>query len=637
MGKLEDWRNFLTVIAPQCFSSTLENGCSQFDACIIDAMQFIVPVFQNKDYPNFEPDYLLQRMNQVVQYYMNPARNEKRPLINRITTFLLDTPHHVPKNKAATQQSRDKTKDDTPSYMNEELYYKILNECGGGDAIQDSPLFINYDEEMKCTIPCSIIRRSVNLNFQLYRLLTHHLLQTTKVPDNQVLIIDGGIAINTERFKIVREAIIRDNHWKELSLYKQECLLYRFLNEAHYHTKFTLYTDGTFNRFIPRDTVELKEGTHDVGEADIKIQRYITPNNGLKRYLIVSQDTDIIFILLLHMGYFLGQHTKEEIEELEIFLDTDTSLGYREARSYRYINIKRLYFAIIDLFTKEFPSVISPVEVFVFIVFSLQTDFTKKFDSCLRIGPAAMWNTFSSLHTSPGIKEGYICFGNKLKRSGSVTKRTPLTNILSSAIRYDDNKGVFQLDHPAISQFYYFLCQSSLVATRKNLKLPNHSVQTVIKPYELQIYGKEIMERLYYYEKGSLPKNTNHQEEITMDMIFDNPSLSSLIYEENTMKSYINNNKEALAVVAKKKPPPLFGILTEDQMNRRILQILWYMIYCRNGWRARSIVYSYVHYGWQEEEIDKEEEDSIINNTICDSKYKHGQFHFYRVKNNEPL
>lgn len=619
MGKLNDWRDFLNAIAPQCFFNSLEDGF-YVDAYIIDSMQHIVPVFQNSQYPNFDPAYLLRHISQVTGYYTNAERSPKRPIVNVMTVMLLDTPQHVPKNKAATQKERDKTQ----SHVDETLYHKLVEERGGN--YED--LFIDYEKDMTCTIPCAVVRRSVNLNFQLYRLLTHHLIKTTKVPENQVIIIDGGIAISTERFTKVREAIIHDNQWHDRSFYEQECLVHHFLNEARYYTRYTLYANEEFNRFIPNDKKEIDECIHDIGEADIKIQRYITPHNGLKRYIIASQDTDILFILLLHMCYFLGEHTKDEIDTLEIWLNTDASMGFKDAKSYRYINIKALYFAIIDLFAKEFPSIFSPIETFIFLVFSLKTDFTLKFHSCLNIGPAMVWNTFASLHASNGLKDGFIRFGNVLKRSGNPIKKLPLTNILSSAVRYDYSNKTFQLDYKSVSQFYYFLCQGALLSVRSKLKLPVNPVQTLISPYELQLYAKEIMERLYYYEKGSLPLNIDNNQDITMNMIFDNPALSSLIYEENEMKEYIKNNKDALACVLKKKPPSLYGIPTQEEMKRRILQRVWYMNYCRDGWSSRHVASSFINYGWQE---IKEEDEGLINSTTNDVQYIDGKFQFFKV------
>jgi hypothetical protein len=591
-----------------------------FDACIIDSMQYIVSALQNKDYPNFDPDHLLRRIGRITRHHMNTERDPSRPLINLMTVFLLDTPQHVPKNKAATQKSRDKSE---CSYMDESLYEKLVQERGGSH----TDLFIDYNEELQCTLPNSVIRRSVNLNFQLYRFITHHLLCTTHVPENQVFIIDGGVAVNTDRFAKVRSDIICHKGWQNLSFYEQECRVHHFLNEANYHTQFTLYANGEFHRFVPRDATEIDQRVHHIGESDIKIQRYITPHNGLKSYLIVSQDTDIIFILLLHMSWYMSQYTKEEIEEIEIWLCTDASMDNKESKPYRYINIKLLYFSLIALFSKEYPSVFSPVETFIFLVFSLKTDYTEKFPSCLNIGPAKVWHTFAMLHTYRASND-YIPFSHVEKRKLIVTKRSPLVNILSNAVRYNEKSGQFELDQDAISQFYYFLCQDALLSVRKDLKLPADPCLTVIKSHELQLYGKEIMEYLQYYRTDQvvLPNN-KVASDITMEMIFDNPSLASQLYGENEIKLVVSKNKDTLSKLDKKDPPPLFGIPTEEEMGRRIQQRAWYMTYCRNGWQSRHISDSYRDYDcWQEIPVD------IMNSTSCGMRYERETFHFYTVE-----
>ena len=85
----------------------------------------------------------------------------------------------------------------------------------------------------------------------------------------------------------------------------------------------------------------------DSGEADIKVQHYIKRQNGAHRFLVLNQDTDLIFILLLHMHRLVEGEWADSTEQLELWLDTDSPNNKPGVNMpYRYINIVRLYYAI---------------------------------------------------------------------------------------------------------------------------------------------------------------------------------------------------------------------------------------------------------------------------------------------------
>ena len=686
MGGFEKERNFLCALFAACFSARLPPG-TEFDMCLVDLMQFLYPLVNDKNHPIFDGRRVAERLEQITLHYMNREDDAERPLVTGTSVFMMDTPHCVPKNKAATQRSRDGDSGGG-QHMDEALYQRLV-EARDGDT---ESLFIDdaQRDTTTCALPGPAVWRSPNLRFQLCRLVTHKLLHLTPV-EGRVLIIDDGVAFSTERFDALRALILEEQGWSQRPAFERECLLHQFLIEKQrYHGRLILYPDGQFKRCHQTGT----------GEADIKIQHYLRPHNGARRYLVVNQDTDVLFILLLHMPTFLAAFTEEERRHVEVYIDCRSPSDKTADRPYRYINVKALYYAWLDLSAREFPTVQCPLETFVLLVVSIKTDYTRKFAGCLAIGSKQVWETFAALHTAPSVAGGFLMFTDdptplRLERSRTASRVASypptLRGLLDRAVQYDAATEQFQLDHRAIARFYYYLCQPPLMRARSALSLPGNDVLRAIEPVELLAYAKEVQERLEAYaalvdereqtatlllehkRKADTPAETEderavarrklevpgrHQpvtrtrvavdgdeaidassdEEVTPQQMFDNPCKPSRLAPRD-MKTYLAQNEQALATLHKKKLPPLYGLPNQREMNARISRIAWYLRYCRHGWQSRTTAQDCATrseidpacalWGWRETEVTA----TTANTTLCEARMgDDGRLHYYAVE-----
>lgn len=399
MGGFTGSRNYLFNLFSFVFRRSIERE-REFCLVVVDLMQFLAGKVK------FVPEGLESAMDihgltgsmrQTAESYMPHYNTEF--CATKAVVVLLDTPKNVPTNKAATQQKRDAT---ASTILNEATYNEYRDfDCGNNTGLGDL---------LKWPLNGEMIWRSNNTRFQLYALITEELLRIQTVGDVS-FVIDDGVDINHELYEERREQMIRDHYFEDRSLYEQECLV---ANLARHH--FT-------ERFILRTGCEVERLPQTgIGEADIKIPGFVTYNKydptATCRYMIVSQDTDLIFILLLHLKTLLTSNERDEDPSLEVWLDTqkpsDRKVGY--SRPYRYIDVKALYYAIITLFGKEYPSIKTPIETFVFLVYCLETDFTSPFDKHLTVTPRVVWNTFSALHTPvERIKtDGYLVFNDAM-------------------------------------------------------------------------------------------------------------------------------------------------------------------------------------------------------------------------------
>ncbi len=636
MGRLDKWRNFLCALFSSCFHPTLEPGTA-FDVILVDLMMFLASQVMDKKHPAFDGPRVIRRLEDAVRHYANREQDPARPQVTDSLVLMLDTPQHVPRNKAATQQSRDtkarattasdEEADDedepvlatTGPHMDERLYNELV---AGRDGDTES-LFIDVGKPTPPSLTGATVWRSVNLKFQLYRLITLHLLQQ-QVPELQTLVIDDGIAVSTRRLAEVRAAILQDHpQWQQRSAFDRECLVHQLLVQEGFYQRLVLYDDRQFHRH----TSSL------VGEADIKIQAYIRPHNGARTYLCVNQDTDIIFVLLLHMRYFLKGLSEEEARDVEVWIDTRSPSDKANAppRPYRYINVKALYYALLDLFAREYPSVQQPVETFCFLVFSLLTDYTKPFAGCLAVGARQVWNTFSELHSVVTRQEGYILFTDKpdaktLKRQKLSQYSSQLHQILGQAVHYDRKSRHFVLQQEPIARFYYYLCQHRVMHTRTQLHMPTPEVKTALRTQELLLYARNLAERLDAYRTGGGSGDYEEEmqvEAVTPQQMFDSPTLPTKLSGVE-LQRFLRENAAILASLTRKPTPPLYGVPSRQQMAARIARIAWYLKYCRHGWQSLRHISDTVHWGWRETETP------ICNSTYNEARRtERGDYKYY--------
>lgn len=653
MGGFEQWRNFLLVLFPLCFHEKIERG-TEFCLCLVDLMMVLAPGVLAKKDCTFETSQLLQRIEKTVAHYQNNEEDEERPLIKTATVVMIDTVHRVPKNKSAKQRVRD---GDEIQFMNQEAYEKMM----ALHTPEDKLFISNNYQPYFYPLEGRMVWRSVNLKLQLYRLVTHHLL-STPVAQEKVLIIDDGLAYTTEDFARVRQQMIDEHQFGERTAFEQECLVHQLLtNSKNFVTRFMVWHDGTFRRFDSTGT----------GEADIKIQHYIRRDNGAKKFLVVNQDTDVIFILLLHMVTLLKED--ETDDEIEVWIDTRSPTDKADNRAYRFINVKKLYYSIQRLFREEYPGVLHPVETFCFIVFSLETDFTRKFPKCLQVYESVVWNLFSELHST---KKSYIKFSTKAgiqRQERQTMYARELYGLLNRGVAYDHVKKFFILDHERVKDFYFLLCQLRVMRVRKDLCLSSGAYDQcketpLIDTSELLIYAREVCEKLEQFKKYEASQEkvmgqflqskkrklsteeqqggekkfkkssrqrtiihleVSHPDEEQEDEIqaADQTTASKKASYLLDDKAYLRQNEKMLRLHAKKEiQSDFYGVPTENEMLARIYRIEWYLSYCRDGWRAPLDFTQMARqdsalsvWGWRERKIDASVD--ALNSSYYSTRY----------------
>jgi hypothetical protein len=412
----------------------------------------------------------------TVESYMPHNNNEYKA--TKALVVLLDTPKNVPTNKAGEQQKRA----NGTVIMDESLFMR----CDRGDSRRIGSM-------LKWSLNGETIWRSNNTKFHLYASITQEVLKI-RPPGILKLVLDDGVDINRDLYTQRAEEMIRDHAFEDRSTYEQECLIAN-LSRHNFTERFVIR--GEEGQGLYNNTVERLPQT-DIGEADVKIPRFIKRDGTTKHYIVVSQDTDLIFILLLHLkGLGLPESRKDdEDDDFELLLDSQKPQDRRQGYSapYRFLDIKALYYEILTLFAREYPTVKNPIETLIFLVYSGKTDYTTNFETCLKVTPRVVWNTFSSLHTDSVIfrERGYLTFNDamydeqtiivtekktkekesaKMGQKRSTERLCPyplhLRNVLSEAVSYtyDLESDLYNitLDDVRCQSFLYLLCQFKVI------------------------------------------------------------------------------------------------------------------------------------------------------------------------------
>jgi hypothetical protein len=655
MGGFTAWRNFLFHLFPSCFSS---NTYNTFDVTIIDLMQFLVPLIRKTTNTNngqfLDVDEFNHNITNLVEYYMNSGNNPNAPSIGRAVVVLLDSITNVPKNKVTTQQSRDNSCKSTITLSkktcNDERQVKsqiddededeenenqeeddviqkdcILDEIGYLELLkrlnmndENNHIIIKYDMKTSVTnaldrfpishIDETTIRRSLNLKWQLYRMITHELLQLNTRNKEKVLIIDEGIAIDKDHYENVRKTIIQNHHFEDNSDFEKECLVANVVLK-NLVQRLISYEDGTFVRNC---------NNQDVGEADIKLLQYIALGNGASKFLVVSQDTDIIFILLLHMKRLLNPETRLIDDKIEVWIDTQTLADKNNgcSRPYRYINMKKLYMKMYDFFRSEYSQLQHPLELFVFLVNSLKTDFTSAFHSNLMITPRVIWNAFSELHYNPKETKtkhlDYVLFSGRtptgkpieITRCAKRNYTSSLSGVLNKAITLTFNPTTQTFDSTIrtelFEKFFYLLCQKKLITDLGSIGYTNYQKSNIITqaipyisdPNDIFIMVNELTTKINEFKNTSSSNTSNNiQTPTQLSKQVSKPKLNSSFkpsFSSNpvTTNSHIGATKQQQAFLKKlsnKEIPKNYGIPTITAMKARIYRTHWILEYFQNG------------------------------------------------------
>ena len=274
MGNHEDWRNFLLILFPYCFTDILPDGI-QFDISIIDMMQFLASMKHSSSSPEndiFDAQYITNRIVNIYHHYANNENNTKLPIITKGVIVLLDTARNVPKNKAKTQISRDSSHSLTKSsnleddnnisesdgeeddnnnnsidynsiIMNEQIYESVIKDMN----ISYNDYIIHYNMTKCSLLKSNMIWRSNNLKWQLNSMIVQALLQHSTVSKHKVLIIDDGIILNKDIYKEKREKMIEDYGYQNKSPFEIEVFI-SFMMNNYMIQRFILHSDRTFIR-----------------------------------------------------------------------------------------------------------------------------------------------------------------------------------------------------------------------------------------------------------------------------------------------------------------------------------------------------------------------------------------------------
>jgi len=561
-------------------------------------MQYIARQIKYHPEKPFDPADIIKEVQDTMKFYMYDQEYE----IEESLIFLLDNPEFVPSLKSATQRDRDKS-DETI----------FTGECYD-NYIKENPEVLNradrsiIDESNIIKLNRNMIWRSVNLRFQLYRLITNAFL-AVPVKEGLTVLLDDGIAIGDADYSKMRETMIRDYNFTGRTEYEKECLVATL--SRHFMTeRIYSYPDGQAAR---------QEKSY-TGEADIKVCRYITRK--YKRYLIVSQDTDLIFILLLFMKTLLDPETRTFDEDLEIWLDSRMPSDERTglSRTYRFINMKLLYLDIIGLFRREYPAIINPIETFIFLVYSRETDFTRALPSSIGMSAACVWNTFSELHCGDK-KAGYLIYRDTpitesikpLARLKSFHLPSKYYNILSSAITvcFNNELGTYdiQIDEKAAQRFFHLICELKIRKELNDIGYTDYADKTGGR-YILDVDGlfakihllEEHITQFKQMGRIALEKREEenaHQFSAILSLekkavagvasgLIPLPAMTSTTNTNNRVLDFdsvttVSINHENLRKLSMREIPPKWGMPTLAGMIARIYRIQFIMNYHQNA------------------------------------------------------
>lgn len=624
MGGHEEWRDFLMCLFGEAFMDTIPFDM-HFDMCIMDMMQFAAKVknYGKKD-SVFDAKKVTEDIIRTVYDYANTSNQRDMPIIDKSFILLLDTSINVPRNKSTTQISRDGDEDDI--IMDEAAYEKLITKLG----ISHDDYIIHRDMPPLSPeiLNPTTIWRSNNLKWQLNSMIVSEILKHVKLGEDKMIIIDDAVVFSSPReYSETREKIIEEFGYHDKKPFDQEVLVSFVINQRMTQ-RFILYHDSQFAR----------DESTGMGEADVKIGHYINLDDSkVKRYLIVSQDTDIIFILLMHMKRLVDPLTHKIDPSIVIWLDTQTPGDKCKfiSRPYRFINVSLLYERIMTMFKEEYPTITCPVETFIFLVHCMDTDFTTRLGhTYLGVTRRVVWNVFSELHHVKGFPDtGYIVFDTassvkKKERCKTYNYSPKIHNILGSnggrpgAIYcqlYNIGDESVTLKHYNVGfdmdrceEFFYFLCQLKLIDDMSLLKMHNSKLQTSVKPFyvdpaTLFIHAQDILTNLSKFkEKKALEYDTTIKNLLDSvdcgvdDIPTKKPPSTTILKKPVTTSSFRPNFSSigpAIKFVPQDRPmdtigmnklstrniPPYYGIPMRLEMKARLCRMAWVMNYIQNG------------------------------------------------------
>jgi hypothetical protein len=321
MGISCDVKLFLQRLFPECFSQT---NNERFDISIIEGMpHFAVKILTLQNEHQTMHQLAVTLKKQIYSVFDN---------VDRGIVLLLDNFYLVPGNKSLVEIKRDNTKTETvnlnspiKTWLNEDEYLELRKKK---NLNEDELIYENTEQSLD--MKGIYLWRDINLRWLIHRLLSHELLKIN-VPEGKFLLIDEGIFLSKEDYKIKSKEILEkyEMNKEEISLFdKQTLISYEMMNEMKSAFVF------------PGHQVKYEQSNR-IGESDLKILSHIKRTENNDSYIVSSPDGDILLMLLLHMKSILNPITFEF--DNKVFLDTQTPGDKSKGTNRDYILILLYY------------------------------------------------------------------------------------------------------------------------------------------------------------------------------------------------------------------------------------------------------------------------------------------------------
>lgn len=550
MGLTPEFKKFLCSLFPECFSSTLPQG-KKFSIVIKEVLPNIVPkIFGITKTTN-------TTIRQLCVGFKTDCSNIlcNTPSVSRLI-LLMDNYNQVPGNKSLTEMKRDKNiSKDNNTWLNEEEYLKLRHERN----LWPGDLIIKDENDNINKIDGQILWRDCNFRWLIHYTLTREFTKMF-VPEGRVLIIDDGLFYDEKELKSLKEEILNKHNMnnKFITDYEKDCLF--SFEIKNYFKQGYIFPDHKINL----------QNSSGIGESDLKIVAHINKNG---TYLVISPDSDVIAMLLLHIKSLIDPETL--LLDCDIFMDTQTSFdkAYQNSRDTRFININLLFFSILNFFKQEYKDIIYPIETLIFLFISYYSDYNETVSPFLSIGPARLWNSFSLLHYS-NDKKGYITFNqnNRDKDFKRDNTKSPygFKGVLNKFLLLDsfnnNNKLLLEYDeHTLFSQQSYF----------SNYFVANLNEESLVL-FFCFVYQQNLIKK---FKECNIIKSNNY--------ISDYNDLLKYAKEYQIKNSSITTNGN------KKDIPELCGLLSMNELITRIKSLKWIFNYFQNGWKSDEFCNDY--------------------------------------------
>ena len=640
MGKLGKPRNNLVCHFPACFQSqcpTQQDGTPiRLDCVIVDVMQYAVGVIKYGD----------QALNSatvisVIQRMVSRYLESEQYVIETGLVLLLDNPEYVPALKSATQKTRDGS---APTRILDAELYEGLGDLG----VNDHLIIDEYSRDVP--LDRSTLWRSISTRLQLVRLMTHAIVfaQADNTRNQATVMLDDGVAIHPDVYCDQRSAMIDDLGFHARPPYAIESMVGAMMRH-HMSEHIYVYPDGEIKR----------TPTRPVGEADIKVCLYIQRGGG--PYLVVSQDTDSIFILLLHMKTVQA----EDGSLPQVWLDTrrpqDEKKSDEASHCYRYIDVTRLYREILALFAVEYAEVRHPIETLVLLTYSLETDFTRAFHPYLEVQPHDVWDVFSELHSTN--RAGFPLFESNINETTPIKPRRQTLRLMPRELRGLLNETVsvtycaerdtyeIDLDELSLQRFYYLLCEQKVRRDLVAVGYKEFGAKHIVDTDQLFMRVAELEESVRLCREKGLAGIKEREAQSQKVFLAQFDETKRLLKESNQAPPVIKSRYGTTAVASQPQPkrestvkwsdfdldsvgddakplldkrivtlsqreiPPRYGLEDAKEMLARIYQRRFMLNYHQNGWIDPRYALSFderheTHpfrskHGWRSEEIEQ--------------------------------